>query len=371
MKKTHRRLAVPMLAALAIATVAVTASPNRSPTNPLQVSMQAVDAGAGSFLGAIEVTVTNTGEKAARVPRWELPSDFPETQQFRIIRDGKPVAYEGRLVKRGAPVASDFVVLRPGQSFKVVVDLSSSYDLSATGTYEVEMSTRLQFASLSGGARLQHANGVPMRLRSQNLRLWVDGSDQLGARKQGNGKGKPGGGGGGNTVVGGVSYAGCSTTQIDTLGDAIAAARGYSENAKNYMNGSLGQRYTTWFGTVSASRSNTVKQSFAKIDTAMDQGNGEITIDCGCRQRYYAYVYPNQHYKIYVCKAFWSAPLTGTDSKAGTLIHEMSHFDVVAGTDDVVYGQSGARNLAISDPDAAIRNADSHEYFSENTPFQN
>ena len=46
----------------------------------------------------------------------------------------------------------------------------------------------------------------------------------------------------------------------------------------------------------------------------------------------------------------------------------MSHFDVVAGTDDVVYGQTGAMALAISDPDAAITNADSHEYFAENNP---
>lgn len=64
-------------------------------------------------------------------------------------------------------------------------------------------------------------------------------------------------------------------------------------------------------------------------------------------------------------------PGQGTDSKAGTLIHEMSHFTVVAGTDDIVYGQTGAKNLANSNPDSTIRNADSHEYFSENTPFQN
>ena len=67
-------------------------------------------------------------------------------------------------------------------------------------------------------------------------------------------------------------------------------------------------------------------------------------------------------------RSFWTAPLSGTDLKAGTLIHEMSHFDVVAGTDDVVYGQSAARNLASTDPDLAITNADSHEYFAENTP---
>jgi peptidyl-Lys metalloendopeptidase len=79
-------------------------------------------------------------------------------------------------------------------------------------------------------------------------------------------------------------------------------------------------------------------------------------------------VYPSQPYTIYVCKAFWSAPMTGTDSKAGTLVHEMSHFTVVAGTDDWVYGQAGAASLATSDPAKAIDNADSHEYFGENTP---
>jgi peptidyl-Lys metalloendopeptidase len=46
----------------------------------------------------------------------------------------------------------------------------------------------------------------------------------------------------------------------------------------------------------------------------------------------------------------------------------MSHFDVVASTDDWVYGQSGAASLAISNPSQAIDNADSHEYFGENTP---
>jgi peptidyl-Lys metalloendopeptidase len=93
-----------------------------------------------------------------------------------------------------------------------------------------------------------------------------------------------------------------------------------------------------------------------------------VNFDCGCKKPYYAYVYPNQPYNIYLCRVFWTAPLTGTDSKAGTLIHEMSHFTVVASTDDYVYGQSGAKSLAISNPSQAIDNADNHEYFAENTP---
>ncbi|GAB1104211.1 MAG: hypothetical protein Sw2LagTSB_21410 [Shewanella algae] len=99
--------------------------------------------------------------------------------------------------------------------------------------------------------------------------------------------------------------------------------------------------------------------------------NQPLTFDCSCKKSYYAYVYPTQPYKIYMCNAFWSAPVSGTDSKGGTIVHEMSHFNVVAGTDDIVYGQSGAKSLALSNPAQAIQNADSHEYFAENTPFQN
>jgi len=46
----------------------------------------------------------------------------------------------------------------------------------------------------------------------------------------------------------------------------------------------------------------------------------------------------------------------------------MSHFNTVAGTNDYVYGQAGAMNLALTNPDHAIANADNHEYFAEDNP---
>ena len=142
----------------------------------------------------------------------------------------------------------------------------------------------------------------------------------------------------------------------------------YASNAENYLlANTLNSRYTTGFGVFSSARYDLVKSHFIAISNAMDNAN--VRFDCTCTQtNVYAYVYPNQPYNIYLCGAFWNAPLTGTDSKAGTLIHEMSHFDVVANTDDYAYGQTAARNLAISNPDNAVRNADSHEYFAENTP---
>ena len=56
--------------------------------------------------------------------------------------------------------------------------------------------------------------------------------------------------------------------------------------------------------------------------------------------------------------------------KAGTLIHEASHFIRNGGTEDYAYGQSAARALARTNSNLAIFNADSHEYFAENSPAE-
>ena len=65
----------------------------------------------------------------------------------------------------------------------------------------------------------------------------------------------------------------------------------------------------------------------------------------------YAYVYPDKDDKIYLGDDFDPAPATGPDSKAGTLVHEMSHYNSVGGIDDVVmsdgktaYGQKRCKN---------------------------
>ena len=353
------------------ALTAATAAPPTAQFNPLRISLIAAPGSVSDFLGAVEVTVTNTSNKTVRLPRWQLPSDFIEAKVFNVTRDGQAVDYEGPMIKRGLPQAADFAILRAGESLRTTIDLSAAYDLSRTGHYVVSFVSPLQHASTSDGAMLKQRNGLPMVAQSVPLRLWVDGSDQLSAAK-GMGpaaKGKPGTGA---TLVNGVSYKACSTTQISGAGSAVTAARGYTENAKGYLNaGTVGARYTTWFGAYTSSRYGTAQQHFVSIDAAMDQSGGQVTINCGCNQSYYAYVYPTRPYEIFVCRAFWTAPLTGTDSKAGTLIHEMSHFDAVAGTDDVVYGQTGAKNLAATDPSGALNNADNHEYFAENTPSQN
>jgi peptidyl-Lys metalloendopeptidase len=166
---------------------------------------------------------------------------------------------------------------------------------------------------------------------------------------------------------GSLSFSKCTAAQQSTVTTAVSAGMSMVTDGDAYMaKGAVGARYNKWFGATDAARVSTIKSHYVALKDAF--ANKPITVDCGCNKTYYAYVYPTKPYVIYVCKAFWSAPMTGTDSKGGTLVHEMSHFNVVASTDDWVYGQSGAASLAISDPAKAIDNADSHEYFGENTP---
>lgn len=296
----------------------------------------------------VNVSVTNTTRQPISVLRWELPAERHEAAVFRITRDGQPVAYTGPLVKRAAPTREDYVRIEPGATLSYEVELTGAYDLSRNGMYAIEY-----VGKGTHGADVSAA-------KAETMYLWLEARSERPALSRPE---VP------TADAASITFTGnCSASRKTTLTNAVAAATTYAANAQSYLNRTPAatQRYTKWFGSVTTSRWNTAKSHFTAINNAFT--TKAITLDCSCTQNYYAYVYANQPYKIYVCNAFWSAPMTGTDSKAGTLVHEMSHFNVVAGTDDWAYGQSAAAALAISNPTRALDNADSHEYFAENTP---
>ena len=305
----------------------------------------------------VRLTITNTSSQPQMILKWHTAFSEIEESLFEVTRDGAKVPYLGAHYKRGEPKASDYYLLKPGASHTVRVELSDMYDMSITGQYQISYSAK----SLNLFGTNEKSVG---EIKSAPAGVWIDGALPRGSESQMSKAIDPPA-----TMAGTLSFSKCTTTQQATVTQAIAAAGQMANGADAYMGGNLGARYTKWFGAADAGRISKVKANMTAIKAAFD--TKPITVDCGCKKTYYAYVYPNQPYKIYVCKAFWSAPMTGTDSKGGTLVHEMSHFTAVAGTADWVYGQSGAASLAISDPAKAVDNADSHEYFSENTPALN
>ncbi|MCL2916892.1 M35 family metallo-endopeptidase [Shewanella litorisediminis] len=318
----------------------------------------------------VRVTLTNDEKVPVKVLKWYTAADGVEESLFKVSVNGEEKHYLGAHFKRPAPQSNDYIKLKAGESVSYDVELSSLYDMTEQGNYEIayQVSSLQLFAPNPGQQNKLARLGIE-GIQSDAVSFFHEGIEA----KSGANKGRPGGGDGG-TPTEGVSFSGrCSNSQISDTLAGLAAAKSMAADAKGYLanhnSPASSVRYNTWFGSYNSSRWNTVSNNFSAIDSALN--TQPLTFDCSCKKSYYAYVYPTQPYKIYLCSAFWSAPVTGTDSKGGTIVHEMSHFDVVAGTDDVVYGQSGAKSLAQSNPDQAIQNADSHEYFAENTPFQN
>jgi peptidyl-Lys metalloendopeptidase len=322
----------------------------------------------------VKVTFTNTSGSPQYVLKSHTPFDGVSAPVFEVTRDGQPVRYMGKLVKRAAPTAADYYLLKPGASYTVKVELSSLYDMATTGDYAVtyhaaspqlfgDNGLNAHVSALGASADSGKQAG---ELQSDTASMWIDGTRPRGSREETKSLAEMQAQSGMVTAAS-LSTTSCSAAPQSTIASALSAAQTYATNADAYMaKTTMGTRYTKWFGAVNSSRQATIKSHFASIKSTL--ATKPINVNCGCTDSSYAYVYPSQPYTIYVCKAFWSAPLTGTDSKAGTLIHETSHFTVVAGTDDWAYGQSAAASLAISNPSKAIDNADSHEYFSENNP---
>ena len=276
----------------------------------------------------VRVTIANPGSAALRVPK---ASFLP--QAFSVTRNGAPVAYVGPIAKTRP---SDLVIPAHGRR-TVTVDLSRAFAFLTTGRYVFALRGARASATIA-------ARAVP------EVRVGPS-----------------------------VPYTGCSAGEIAQIDQALVDARAYAMRAKDYFDTNRqGDRYTYWFGAYDLTRWTTVKSHFTAMVNVLTTSNAIALVchDNDCTPGVYAFVYKAAHYTVYVCDLFWTAPATGKDSKAGTLIHEFSHFSNIGNTDDHFYGQTEAHLLAMgayADPpiskgvEYAVLNADNHEYFAENT----
>jgi peptidyl-Lys metalloendopeptidase len=317
----------------------------------------------------VRVAIRNDSAKDLYVLRWQTPVKGVQGNLFDVRLDGQAVEYTGRLYKHAAPKAEDYLRIPAGGEIGAEVDLSAVYDMSRTGEYTVRYRSVVQDALSGEGTRIAEASAL-REISSNVLSLGVERDEQGRRLVQELAQGDSIGGIGhvtGNYLT--PSYVSCTSTRQSTLVTALSNAQSISLKARDYLNNlpstsrSTDTAYKTWFGSYTSSRYATVQSHYTNIYSTFTTKT--VTFYCDCTDSSYAYVYANQPYKIHLCNAFWNAPMTGIDSKAGTLVHETSHFTVVAGTQDYAYGQSACKSLAISNPSSAVMNADSHEYFAE------
>ncbi|KAG8774696.1 hypothetical protein FRC12_001863 [Ceratobasidium sp. 428] len=251
-------------------------------------------------------TFPNSGNYAVR------PTS--EAEYFRVVKDDGSIGYIQAKMYDGAEAAK-----------------WAGVHVAESGTY----------ASLTG---LVNA-GFP---GSSLARRWEDNESHMLSKRQ--------------------TFRNCGANQQKDILAAIAGANQYIAEVNMYM-GTMyylaNVRYRTWFGPYEKLRWDKVRASYFHLRNQP----ARFQYDCSCTTMdTYAYVYPNHFGIVYLCGAFWKAPTLGTNSKAGTIIHEATHFDVLAGARDFGYGHTETMALAKRNPAQAVMNADSYEYFAENIP---
>jgi peptidyl-Lys metalloendopeptidase len=352
---------------LALASVASTASAAGVRGLTTTIDSQANFIGAADD-AAVRITYRNDSAEDLYLLRWQTALKGVEGNLFDVRRNGQSVEYTGRLYKRATPRAEDYIRIPAGGSLSADVELSSVYDLSRSGEYSIRYRVSVQDALRADGlAKIAGVSGL-RDLESNVLFIGVERNERAidaietlvqideAARAIQTKALTPG-------------FVSCSSSRQSSLITALSNAQAISLKARDYLNNlptasrSTDVPYKTWFGTYTSSRYAGVQSDYVNIYSAFSTKT--FTFYCDCTDSSYAYVFSNQPYGVHLCNAFWNAPSLGIDSKAGTLVHETSHFNVVAGTQDYAYGQTACKSLAISQPTRAVHNADSHEYFAE------
>lgn len=175
----------------------------------------------------------------------------------------------------------------------------------------------------------------------------------------------------GNKLEKRIAYANCNDQQQGEILQASYIASLYTADAEKYLtlHTSATERYSTWFGEYDSTNHDNVLSHFTNIRTSDLK---TYTYDCSCEEEnsadLYAYVFPDEFGHVHLCGQFMQAAVSGADSKAGTMVHEATHFTRNGGTEDIAYSRELAQQLAATNTTGAVLNADSHEYFAENTP---
>jgi len=159
-------------------------------------------------------------------------------------------------------------------------------------------------------------------------------------------------------------------TEKTTATDAANAAEQLANKAQMNIGVTDRSLYENWFDFNYDPKNAPSVRRFWKVKTGWDRindifKNRKIILDCSVRdETIYAEVNKaDWRSGIGLCKQFWEADITGIDSQGGTLIHEISHLGL--NTNDNEYGESPCLLLARTNPDKAVENADSWEYFAE------
>lgn len=307
--------------------------------------------------------VRNTSASTVSFCTWNTPLGTIAGDVFAVDGPSGRAAYAGPLIKRAPINAADYILLAPGETRTATIDLSKYYKLPDAGGYAAKY--------VPGGARVSVAPKMlhPIDVGTES----PTATFQLPAGKVVAQPAAPAA-----KTTADATCSNCSSTRLTSLRSAFKAALAMATKAADSLvqtplsKRSAAIRSKTFFGSYDFTRYRTATNTMQNVLRALRDENvvfedvsGNSSHQC---QTAYACVWPNDPYRVFLGTGFWGAPEIGEDSKAGTLIHELSHFTVLGGTSDHngTYGIAACKSMATNTPANAVNHADCIEYFAEN-----
>lgn len=125
--------------------------------------------------------------------------------------------------------------------------------------------------------------------------------------------------------------------------------------------------FEKWFGVVTKDKRDTILKRIRRtLDVCKDLRIQDFElVDVAGNEDEYGSVYREKgdRPRINLGVRFWKIKNGCEKSRAGVVIHELSHFKNIGKTDDYAYGIQGCLGLAEHYPNEALYNADSYELF--------
>lgn len=320
----------------------------------------------------INFTITNLTNSDLRVLKRNTPLEGLKSDCLVVTVDGERVNYDGYFLKRAAPKAEEYIELKVGETLSNIIDVSKAYDVSRSGAYEIKFDDSNLIITPATHTRdfltadVKSVSEVaPQEVSNQQvsvIRTVTDAASKtVGQQQREEDKKKVELKAVVKATLKAPKIVGGTPEQRKTVTKAHKAGYRYAKKAAAEVNND--NLYKLWFGIHTETREEKVKTVYDKVSLRMERITFIYRFDGGeCDDTTYAYTTVGGR-TIWLCTMFWESPDGGFDSRAGTMVHEHSHAS--ADTDDLEYSRVKCKQLAISKPETAIKNADTYEFYSE------
>ena len=336
----------------------------------------------------LRFTLKNVIDKTIRFLPWNTVFDTHCPQGLLIEAESLPIAvYRGARGKYHFDPHESLINLEPGDQIESIVDVSTHYRIPASSSFHVTLSQELIGIVGDLPDNLLSCNLTAIELRLQSSEFELTPIDTTGlfpaafASEVSNQQDcmpplcwksyyvQPV-----KCVLGRARYAhakivGGSAVQQEIVRKAIDRLyQSMTITGRGRLAVKDDPNYRRWFGVYSIERSDLVRKSIRGIIGQAVCKSFVIYIRSKCENNGMIAFFqkPNsddQYGMLGLCPLYFKENETGLNSLSGTIAHEISHG--YSDTIDPAYGVESCLKLARNNPDSAVRNADSIQYYLE------